>query len=68
MNKDDDLDKYSYFGYGIGFRDTCRTSSLPDGSGFGKIVRKFSADMSLSVHIQNTKKHILIFAKGQTDV
>ena len=68
LNKDDDLDKYSYFGYGIGFLDTCRTSSLPDGSGLGKNVIKFSADMSLSVHIQNKKKHILIFAKGQKDV
>ena len=51
---------------GIGF-DTCITFSLPDGSGFGKNVIIFSADMNSYVHIDNKKKHILILGKGLTD-
>ena len=38
-----------------------RSSSLSDGSGFGKKVIIFGADMSSSVHIDNKKKDILDF-------
>ena len=35
LNKNSDLDKYKYSGYGIGF-DASGRFSLSDGSGFGK--------------------------------
>ena len=39
---------------------------LSDGSGFGKKVITFGADMSSSAHIHNRKKDILIFVKSPT--
>ena len=50
--KNDDLDKYKPSEYGIGF-DACGSFSLSDGSGFGKNVITFLADMNLSAHIDN---------------
>ena len=52
-----DPDKYKYSRYGIGF-DASGRLLLSDGSGFGKNVIMFDADMSLSVHIDNKIKDI----------
>ena len=41
---------------------------LSHGSGFGKNVTTFGADMSLFVRIDNKKKYILILGKVPTDV
>ena len=45
LTKNTDLDKYKYFGYGIGF-DARGRYSLSDGSGFGENVIIFGDDMS----------------------
>ena len=50
-------------GYVIEF-DKHGSFSLFDSSGFGKSATIFGADMSLSVHIDNKKKDILILGKG----
>ena len=60
--KNADPDKYSYSCYGIGF-DTRTEFSLPDYS-LGKNVVIFGVDMSLSLHIDNEGKDILILGKG----
>ena len=56
-------DKYSCFGYGIGF-DTC---GLSDGSSFGKNARLFGVDNNFSVHADNRTKVILVLGKGLID-
>ena len=50
MTKNADFDKYGYSGYGIGFD---RRSNI-------------SVDMSLSAHIDNKEKCILVLGKGPT--
>ena len=50
-------------GYVIEF-DKHGSFSLFDSSGFGKSATIFGADMSLSVHIDNKRKDILILGKG----
>ena len=50
-------------GYVIEF-DKHGSFPLFDSSGFGKSATIFGADMSLSVHIDNKKKDILILGKG----
>ena len=62
LTKDADPDKYKYSGYGIGF-DLRSEFSFTDGS-MGKNGIIFGADMSSSVHIDNTTKGILILTKG----
>ena len=57
-------DKYVYIGYGIRFYSHSEFS-LPDGS-MGKNVIIFGVDMSSPVHVDNTKKDILILGKGPT--
>ena len=52
-----------YSGYGIGF-DAGGSSSLFNGSGFGKNVILVITYMSSSIHINNKKKDILILGKG----
>ena len=52
LNKNSDLDKYKYSGYGIGF-DASGRFSLSDGSGFGKYKKIFGAYMNSSAHIDN---------------
>ena len=64
MTKNADIDKYEYFGYGIGL-DRRSSFSFP-GDGFCQIVLIFGADMSSSLHIDNKKKDILILGKGPT--
>ena len=51
-------------GYSIGF-DARRVFSLSDSSGFGKNVKIFAADMSLSECVDNRKKDVLILGKVQ---
>ena len=53
--KNNDLDKYKYFGYKMTF-NARGTFSLSDGSGIGKNVIEFGPQMSFSVHVDNRKK------------
>ena len=64
LTKNADIDKYKYFGYGIGF-DGKGFYSHPSG-GTGRNVINFGADMSSSVHVDNKGKDILILRKGPT--
>ena len=56
MTKNADIDKYKYFGYGIGF-DRHGSFSSP-GIGLGRNVIVFGVDMSLSAKFDNRKKDI----------
>ena len=58
MTKNAGIDRYGYSGYGIGF-DRRRRFSFPSG-GFGQDVLIFGVHMSLSAHIDNNKKDILV--------
>ena len=64
MTKNDDIDKYGYSGYGIGF-DRKSSFSFPSGE-FGQNVIIFGVEMSSSAHVDNKKKDILILRKGPT--
>ena len=65
LNKNADIDKYRYSGYGIGF-DRRSSYSFP-GGGYGQNVLIFGADMSSSPRIDNKKKDILfLLGKGTT--
>ena len=64
LTKNVDPDKYKYCDYSIRF-DSRSFSSLPYGS-MGRNVTIFGADMSLSVHIDNKVKYILILGDGPT--
>ena len=64
LTKNDDIDKYGYSGYGIGF-DRKSSFSFP-GGGFGQNVTLFGAGMSSSVPVDNKKKDISILGKGPT--
>ena len=63
LTKNADIDKYGYFGYGIGFD---RQTSFSFGNETGKNVIIFGVDMSSSSKIDNRKKYILILGKGPT--
>ena len=54
FDKNTDIEKYGYSGYGIGFDRRSSFSFL--GGGFGQIVSIFGVDMSSSAHIDNKKK------------
>ena len=64
MTKNADINKYKYFGYGIGFDRHGRFSS--PGIGLGRNVIIFGVDMSSSTKIDNRKKDILTLGKGPT--
>ena len=64
VTKNADIHKYKYSNYGIGF-DSRSEFSFTDGS-FGKNNISFGADMSLSVHIDNKGKNILILPEVPT--
>ena len=64
MNKNADINKYRYSGYGIGF-DRKSSFSFPCG-GFGQNVLIFGVDMCFSPYIDNKKKDILVLGKGPT--
>ena len=63
LTKHVDVDQYKYLGYGIGFD---RKGSYSIGNKIGRNVIIFEVDMSLSPHIDNKKKDILILGKGPT--
>ena len=62
LNKNVDIEKYEYSGYGIRF-DRRWTFSFP-GGGFGQNVIIFGVDLSSSVYVDNKNKDILILGKG----
>ena len=64
LTKIDDIDKYGYCGYGIGFER--KSSFLFPGCGFGQNVLIFGSYMSSSTHIDNKKKYILVLGKWPT--
>ena len=66
LTKSADPDKYSYYGYGIGF-DTRGAFSLSDGNGFGKNVIVLGVDNRSSVNADKRKKYILVLGKDPTD-
>ena len=66
LNKNGDIDKYKYSGYGIGF-DRHGSFSSP-GTGLGRNVINFGVDMSSSTKIDDRKKYILIPGKGPIQV
>ena len=57
-------DKYSYSGYGVDF-DSFSLFSIPIFD-WGKNAIIFGVDISLSVHIDNKHKDILVLGKGPT--
>ena len=62
--KNADIDKYKYFGYGIGFDG--HGSYLHPSGGDGKNIIIFVVNMSSSTKIDNKKKDLLILGKGPT--
>ena len=64
LTKNADIDKYGYSEYGIGFYRH-GSVSFP-GTGLGRNVIIFRADMSPSTKIDNRKKDILILGKSLT--
>ena len=64
LTKNADIDRYGYYGYGIGF-DRHGSFSFP-GTGLGRNVIIFGVEMSSSTKIDNRKKGILILVKGPT--
>ena len=64
LTKNKDIDKYGYFGYGIGF-DRKGFFSHPSGGTYKNVII-FGVDMSSSSKIDNRKKYILILGKGPT--
>ena len=64
LTKNNDFDKYKYFGYGNAF-DSKGTFSNPSG-GIGQNLVIFGVDMSSSAHANNKTKSILILGKGFT--
>ena len=63
LKRGTDIDNYKYFGYGIGFD---RKVFFPVGDNVSRNVIIFGVDMSLSPHIDNKGKDILILGKGPT--
>ena len=54
LTKNGDIEKYKYYGYGIGFDRRSSFSFLS--GGFGQNVLIFVADMSSSIYVDNKKK------------
>ena len=64
FNKNADIEKYGYSGYGIGFD---RRESFPfPGGRFGQNVLIFGVDMRFSAHIDNKERNILVLGIGPT--
>ena len=55
LNKNADIEKYGYSGYGTEF-DRRSSFSFPS-SGFGQSILNFGVDMSSSAHINDKKRH-----------
>ena len=64
--KNADPGKYKCSGYGVEF-GARGSFSISDGSGIGKNVIIFGADMSSLVHIGNKKKYIFILGTDALD-
>ena len=64
LTKNADINKYGYFGYGIGV-DRISSFLFPVG-GFGQIGLLFGVDTSSFAHIDNKTKDILLLGKGPT--
>ena len=63
LTKSPNIDKYKYYGYGIGFD---RKGKFSFGDEFGQNVIIFGGDMSSSVHSNSKTKIILILGEGIT--
>ena len=64
LTKNADIDKYKYYGYGIGFdRHGCFSSP---GTGLSRNVIMIGVDMSSSTKINTRKKDFFILGKGPT--
>ena len=63
LTKNNDIDKYKYYGYGIGFDGKGKFSV---GNGFDRNCIIIGIDMSSSEHVDNKKKDILILGDGPT--
>ena len=61
--KNDNIDRYKFSGYGIGFD---RRGTFSVANGFGRNVINFGVDMSSSVHVDDKKKYILILGEAPT--
>ena len=64
MTKNVNIDRYGYSGYGIGF-DRKGSFSF-SGGGYGQNLLILGVDMSVSAHIDNKKKDILVLGIGPT--
>ena len=64
LNKNANIDKYKYSGYGIIFDR--RVSFVFLSGGFGCNVIIFVFFLSSSVHVDNNKKDILFLGEGRT--
>ena len=63
LTKHVDIDRYKYSGHGAGFD---RKGFFSIGDEVGRNVIIFGVEMSLSSHIGNKEKDILILGKGPT--
>ena len=63
LTKNNDIDKYKYSRYGIGFH---RKGKFSVGNRFGRNCIIFGVDVSSSVHVDNKRKDILILGEGPT--
>ena len=54
--KNADIDKYEYFGFGIGFD---RSGTFSIANEFGRKVINFGVDMTSSAHVDNKRKDML---------
>ena len=64
LTKNADIDKYKYFGYGIGSDGHVYFSHPSNGTGRNVII--FGVNMSSSTKTDNKRKGILILGKGPT--
>ena len=63
MTKNNDIDRYKYSGYGIGFD---RKGTFSVGNGFGRNCIIFGVEISSFVRVDNEKKDILVLGQGPT--
>ena len=63
LTKNNDIDRYKYSGYGIGFD---RKGTFSVCNGFGRNYITFGVDMSSAAHVDNKKKDISILGEGPT--
>ena len=66
LTKNADINKYKYFGYGIGF-DRHGSHSHPSGGNERNVII-FGVDMSPSVHVDNKKRHFNYWKRSNTRI